>query len=122
VWRNATPPSIAVDASDSRSTTAPTNHGLSDSQPLVYARRELLDHADRGARAQVRDDRLVGDEVLERQLHAVGDISEILIVADQLLLDPFVDRRALEAPLPIDLERRNLALHHELRDGRFVEV
>ena len=38
VCRNATPPSIAVDDSDSRSTTAPTNHGLSASQPLVYAR------------------------------------------------------------------------------------
>ena len=89
VCRNATPPSIAVDDSDSRSTTAPTNHGLSVSQPLVYARAASSSITPIGVRrAQVRDDRLIGEQILERQLHAVGDVGEVLVVADQLLLDP----------------------------------
>ena len=90
--RKATPPSIAVDDSDSRSTTAPTNHGLSASQPFVYARAASSSITPTGVlRAQVRDDRLVGEQILERQLHAIGHVGEALVVADQLLLDPLVD-------------------------------
>ena len=88
----------------------------------VGARGELLDHADRRARPQVRDDRLIRQEVVERELHSVRDVGEVLVVADQLLLDPLVDRRAPESPLPVDLQRGNLALHHELGDRRLVEV
>jgi hypothetical protein len=65
---------------------------------------------------------LIGQQILERQLHAVGHVDEALVVADQLILDPLIDRNFLEAPLTIELDRWNLAGSNQLIDGSFVEM
>src|SRR5262249_44457637 len=70
----------------------------------VRARRELLDHADGSLGAEVGDDRLIREQVLEWLLHAIRDVGEALLFTDHLLLDPLFERASLESPLPIDLE------------------
>jgi len=65
---------------------------------------------------------LIGEQVLERQLHAIGHVGEVFVVADELLLDPCIDLLAPEPPLTLDLQGRDFPRRDELGNGLLVEM